>query len=244
MSLRWQPGRSAHTLAACPRKGAMVTAAVTTVIGRGFSRVIEFTLILLGIASIVQPLDSANVDVAVLGCWDLVAVLYLVIRWQRIRRSRKHPPGNGSAWLKGLLGRRTGFLFTLVASFVGITAGLTIVIASPDGDSELDLVTNLVGVPAVIAAWLILHFGYSERYAHLFYDHLPEQAMAFPGTERPTMLEFAYFAFTLGTSFAVSDVEVRTSRVRSLVLGHSVLSFFYNTAILGIAIGVISGAAK
>lgn len=220
-------------------------AAVPTVISRGFSRLIEFALILLGIASIVQPLDSADVDVMVLGSWDLVAVLYLAIRWSRVRRSHTRPPADDSTWLQGLLGRRTGFLFTLVASFVGITAGLTIVIApSPDGNTELDVLTNLVGVPAVIAAWLILHFGYSERYAHLFYDHLPEQAMAFPGTERPTMLEFAYFAFTLGTSFAVSDVEVRTSRVRSLVLGHSVLSFFYNTAILGIAIGVISGAAK
>jgi hypothetical protein len=49
---------------------------------------------------------------------------------------------------------------------------------------------------------------------------------------------------TIGASFAVSEVEVRSSRTRSLVLGQSVLSFFYDTAILGVAIGVVSGAGK
>jgi uncharacterized membrane protein len=42
----------------------------------------------------------------------------------------------------------------------------------------------------------------------------------------------AYFAFTVGTSFAVSDVDVSADAVRQAVLGHQILSFFYNTSIL------------
>jgi uncharacterized membrane protein len=45
----------------------------------------------------------------------------------------------------------------------------------------------------------------------------------------------------VGTSFATSDVEVRARPIRYTVLTHSVVSFVYNTAILGIAVGVITG---
>ncbi|AHH95668.1 hypothetical protein GCM10010174_77680 [Kutzneria viridogrisea] len=206
---------------------------------RAFSRLVEFTLILLGAATLLPFEDSAVTDLVIIACWDLVAFVYLLIRWIRVRRSR---PGD-QQWLRGLLGRRAGYVFTLLASITGISAGLNIALFPVlTGDlAQLDLLAKVEGVPAVIMAWLILHFGYAERYAHLYYDRLPERAMVFPGTESPTFLEFTYFAFTLGTSFAVSDVEVRDSAVRMRVLTHSVLSFFYNTAILGIAVGVVSG---
>jgi uncharacterized membrane protein len=54
------------------------------------------------------------------------------------------------------------------------------------------------------------------------------------------LLDFTYFSFTVGTSFAASDVEIRARSIRYIVLVHSILSFFYNAAILGIAIGVVT----
>jgi uncharacterized membrane protein len=39
--------------------------------------------------------------------------------------------------------------------------------------------------------------------------------LVFPGTEHPTFIDFTYFSFTVGTTFAVSDVESRTSGIRS-----------------------------
>ncbi len=140
------------------------------------------------------------------------------------------------------MSKRGGFAFTLLTSLVGITAGLNIVVNDLLSDPTMKALVKPVGVPAVIAAWMILHFGYAERYAHQFYEDPSVRPLVFPELTRPAMLEFAYLSFTIGTSFAVSDVEVRDSRMRALVLGHSVLSFFYNTAILGIAIGVISGS--
>jgi uncharacterized membrane protein len=43
-----------------------------------------------------------------------------------------------------------------------------------------------------------------------------------------------------GTVFAASDVEIRARSVRYTVLAHSILSSFYNAAILSIAIGVLA----
>ncbi|HWE88264.1 MAG TPA: DUF1345 domain-containing protein, partial [Pseudonocardiaceae bacterium] len=115
--------------------------------------------------------------------------------------------------------------------------GLLIVV-NTGGDAA---VAKVAGVPAVLLAWAILHFGYAERYAQAYHAALPEEIMVFPGTPNPTFVDFAYFSFTLGTSFAVSDVETAGSTIRLRVLAHSVLSFFYNTATLGIAVGVITG---
>ncbi|GAA4441510.1 hypothetical protein GCM10023148_48720 [Actinokineospora soli] len=61
----------------------------------------------------------------------------------------------------------------------------------------------------------------------------------FSGTERPTFADFAYFSFTIGTSFATSDVEVRPA-MRSRVLAHTVVAFLYNTVNIAIAVSVIT----
>ncbi|MGW7532803.1 DUF1345 domain-containing protein [Amycolatopsis sp. NPDC054798] len=197
------------------------------------SRMVELILLILGILTFVQ-----DDNVVALLFWDLLALVYLGIRIARVSRSRKTGRTN-ARWLKGVLGRRLGLLFTLLTSLVGVTAGLSIVLPETAG---IDLAAaKITGVPAVLLAWAILHFGYAERYAQLYYDSLPTQHFHFPETERPTLADFTYFAFTIGTSFAVSDVETRTTSIRSLVLAHSVLSFMYNTATLGIAVSVITG---
>jgi uncharacterized membrane protein len=45
----------------------------------------------------------------------------------------------------------------------------------------------------------------------------------------------------MGTTFAVSDVESQNSSIRARILSHGILSFIYNTATLGIAVGVMTG---
>ena len=53
--------------------------------------------------------------------------------------------------------------------------------------------------------------------------------------------DFAYFAFTIATSFAVSDVDVTDRAIRRAVLGHQILSFLYNTSILALVINLFTG---
>ena len=48
-------------------------------------------------------------------------------------------------------------------------------------------------------------------------------------------------SFGFATSFATSDVDITDRAVRRTALGHSVLAFGYNTAILSIAVGCLSG---
>jgi uncharacterized membrane protein len=196
------------------------------------SRFIEAALIVLGIVVLFTSGDATNI---ILLGWDVLALCYLVVRIRRLRRA-KHSTTDG--WLSQGIGGRAGLMFTIFTSVVGIGAGLSIV-ATEDGAAKV--AATAVGVPAVLFAWAILHFGYAERYAKTYYAALPEQVLSFPNVDKPTFVEFAYFSFTLGTTFSVSDVETQSSGIRLQILSHSILSFVYNTVSIGIAVSVISG---
>jgi uncharacterized membrane protein len=197
------------------------------------SRVIEVVLIALGI------MVFLTADRLWTAAWDFFALVYLGLRVARVRASRRGKQSDD--WLRLALGPRAGLVFTLFSGIVGITAGLLIVMGVGDAGESADLVNKLISVPAVLLAWAIMHFGYAERYAQAYSAALPEEVLVFPGSPRPTYADFAYFAFTVGTTFAVSDVETNGPAIRARVLAHGVLSFIYNTITLGIAIGVITG---
>jgi uncharacterized membrane protein len=61
----------------------------------------------------------------------------------------------------------------------------------------------------VISAWGVLHSSFTLHYAYQYY-RTEESAggLDFPSEQDPDQLDFAYFAFTIATSCAVSDVNV------------------------------------
>ncbi len=72
-------------------------------------------------------------------------------------------------------------------------------------------------------------------------DPSGEGGLQFPGDQPPDALDFAYFAFTIGMCFQVSDVVITSNLIRRAVLMHSLLSFAYNTIILGMALNLFFG---
>jgi uncharacterized membrane protein len=134
-------------------------------------------------------------------------------------------------WRSGLTSRKFSFLFTVAASLTGLSAALD-VLADHNDSEYASLITGL-GVVVVICAWLLLHLGYARFYAQW-------RDLRFPGTPEPRLVDFLYFSFTVGVSFAASDVEVMTRRMRWHVTVHSITSFFYNAIVLAVAVGVIT----
>ena len=59
----------------------------------------------------------------------------------------------------------------------------------------------------------------------------------------PSYIDFMYFAFTISVAVQTSDVSVRTRSMRATVLVHSVLSFFFNLAVLGLSINIAATVA-
>lgn len=101
----------------------------------------------------------------------------------------------------------------------------------------------------VVASWTIAHTTFALHYAHHFYGDGPAPGpaddrggLAFPGEELPDYWDFLYFSFVVGMTCQVSDVQVTTRAMRRLTLLHGVISFFFNTVILALAVNLLASS--
>lgn len=186
---------------------------------------------------------SVGWAIHLLSGWDAAGVSLLVLAWWRIwhensvetrRHAAAEDPGRTLVWLLVLLAS-TVSLFA--AGFVMRRAHS---IAPNDTAFCLLLVLCLT---AVVSAWGLTHTAYSLRYAHLYYrdDDDGEGGLEFPGKLDPDGFDFAYFSFTLGMCFQVSDVCITSRGIRRAVLSHALLSFLYNTVVLALALNLMLG---
>jgi uncharacterized membrane protein len=179
-----------------------------------------------------------------LGGWDLLAFAFLTRQMLLMRTGRfaADPEDDVPGWVLSAKSMRVRFGALLLASGAGLSSGLLIVTLDsldPDETAGSFSVVKSLAAVTVVLAWLILHTGYAMHYATLYFHH--GRGLSFPGADIPNFLDLNYFAFAIGAAFATSDVEVTGRPVRHAVLWHSVLSFFYNAAVLGIAISAFTG---
>jgi uncharacterized membrane protein len=108
-----------------------------------------------------------------------------------------------------------------------------------------DLVAALC-LTTVALAWTMTHTAFTFRYAHLYYREDAEGVggVNMPGDSPPAYFDFAYFAFTIGMCFQVSDVCVTSHQIRRAVLLHAVISFAYNSVILAFVLNLVFGLAS
>jgi uncharacterized membrane protein len=143
-------------------------------------------------------------------------------------------------------GRNLVALLVTVVVIVGLVSAIAILGRGPHVHTAAERWSAyLLGFVAISVGWFLVHTVYTFRYAHLYW-HDPAGGDAcggirFPGTDEPSDYDFAYFSFTLGTSFAVSDPQVTETRVRREVMIHSIISFAYNSVIIGMVINLFAG---
>jgi uncharacterized membrane protein len=142
-------------------------------------------------------------------------------------------------------GRNLILLVVLAAVVVGLVAAIAILGHGPKVHTMGEKWEAYgLGFIAITVGWFLVHTAYTFRYAHLYwYD--PEGigcgGIRFPDTDKPSDLDFAYFSFCIGTSFAVSDPQVTDGRVRREVIAHSIIAFAYNSVIIGMMINIFAG---
>lgn len=173
----------------------------------------------------------------VLIAWEAVAVVYLVLVFTLFRnRSTRgmHPSGRP---LPGRVLEYLSWVLPIAASVTGVASAVTLLTGDENG-----VLVGVMGSVGVITAWLLLQTGFAEIYESV-YDRLPDASMiSFPGIDQtPTLSDFLYLSFTVGTSFAVEGATVASRKVRRVILIHSITSFFYNAFLIAIAIEVLRG---
>lgn len=109
----------------------------------------------------------------------------------------------------------------------------------------------LVGLSvwAVVLSWFLLHTAVGQHYARLYYEDTDRhgrpfpngmrQGFVFPGSADPTYIDFLYVSFTVGLTYAMSDVNVTNDVQRRMVLLHSVVAFFFYSTVLGVVLNAI-----
>ncbi|HVZ71135.1 MAG TPA: DUF1345 domain-containing protein [Polyangia bacterium] len=192
------------------------------------------------LASAAVP-QKYGVALRLVAGWDTSAIVMGALLWGLIFRAS--PDGTRRHAASDDPGRAVASLFWVVASLASLLATAVLLRRAKQCPPDVRSMLLVLGTFAVASSWFVTHTILALRYAHLYYrDGLErEGGLEFPGKGHPALIDFAYYAFTIGMCFQVSDVTVSSPSIRRTTLGHAMLSFGYNTVILAVAINLAIG---
>jgi uncharacterized membrane protein len=192
--------------------------------------------ILLGGALYASGMPPAR---AVLLAFNIAALLFLVATAYMFAhsetakmRSRARLQDEGQ-W--GFLG--SGIVVSLVV--------LVALVTELHGAKSDGLLGILLAAGSLLLSWMFMNTMFALHYAHMYYGarSAKEKGLDFPGVQDPDYWDFAYFAFVLGMTFQVSDVQINLQTMRRLALVHSIIAFFFNVIIIALTVNVVAGQA-
>ncbi|WP_323368297.1 DUF1345 domain-containing protein [Leucobacter muris] len=154
-------------------------------------------------------------------------------RAARRARSARHARARGAPDRPS----RLATLVTFGASLLGLAVATDLISAL--GLGVHDPVAELSAIWTMLLSWAMFNWGYSRIYFSRYHREA-DPPLSFPGTEEPRLVDFVYLAFTNATAFAVSDVQVRSTRMRWTIVWHTTLAFFFNALIIALVINVIT----
>ncbi|GAY15373.1 DUF1345 domain-containing protein [Mycobacterium sp. shizuoka-1] len=110
-----------------------------------------------------------------------------------------------------------------------------------------DLAAGWLAVGSIVLSWLTIHTLFALIYAKHYFDHTHPGGIDFndPGRhDKPAYSDFFYVAFAVGMSFAISDTNLTSRRMRKTALAHGLLSFVFGTMIIASVVNVVSSAGS
>ena len=128
--------------------------------------------------------------------------------------------------------------FLVAAAALGSLVVIVVLLVA--GGSNIRTLAAGIGLVGLFLSWGMLHLLYTARYAYLFYAE-PVGGIDFNNKEQPSYRDFFYFSYNLGMTYQVSDTDVSSTAIRSVVLRHCLLSYLFGTVILAATINLVAG---
>ncbi len=175
---------------------------------------------------------------AVLIGWDITALIYLSITWPVIwfldaEETRRLATAEDNT--------RPLADATLSAAAAGSLLGVVVLLASRrTGGAQVEEVAP--GIGGVLLSWALIHTMFTLRYARIFYEE--EAGVYFNQHSPPAYADFAYVAFTVGMTFQVSDTAITTTRMRTTVIRHALVSYMFGAAIFAVSVNILAGLGR
>jgi uncharacterized membrane protein len=192
----------------------------------------------LAIASYFALLPVHPLGTRVVLAWDIGTAIFLVSSAQLFLQAEWDISADAA---KQQEGEWSIFALTLLGAFMSFAA---IFLFSDANDRKKHQDFYLVFVFATLAlSWLMVNVTFAYRYAHEYYTKDPDQdkvdgGLDFPQDDNPDYLDFIYFAFVLGMTFQVSDVDITSKKFRRLATLHGLIGFLFNTTILALSVNI------
>lgn len=179
-------------------------------------------------------LDPAH---GLLLSFDVASALFLVTT--AVLMAHATPPTMRDRARAQQEGRWVVLSVSMVAALVVIVT-LSLELHSGRSGSLFQLVLSAI---TIVLSWCFFNTMFTLHYAHDYYaaGDLTAPGLAFPGTDTPDYWDFTYFAFVIGMTFQVSDVQITSCTLRRLALLHSVIAFFFNVVIIALTVNIVAG---
>jgi uncharacterized membrane protein len=174
---------------------------------------------------------------AILLGWDVAVAIYLAWTWSAVW-------GLDGGLTAGLSKREdpsvaVSELLLIGADVAVLTAVAFALVKSSQAVGGMKAFLITLGLFSVVLSWILVHTVYMLRYARAYYSG-PPGGIEFNEDEPPAYIDFAYFAFTIGMTFQVSDTNITSKTMRRVVLHHALLSYLFGAVLLGLVINVVA----
>ena len=126
-----------------------------------------------------------------------------------------------------------------VSTVTLIALGLELHASKSGGALEIALAAS-----SLLLSWLFMNTMFALHYAHDYYGDDGRKhkrgGLEFPSDGDPDYWDFVYFAFVLGMTFQVSDVQITSRGLRRTALVHGVIAFFFNVVIVALSVNLVA----
>jgi uncharacterized membrane protein len=181
-------------------------------------------------------------ELALLLGWNTAGLVLLILSWLPIFRSdaaaTQARAGSEDP------GRTLVYAIVILASAASLFAAVSLSRRAALHHPDQARAVVWLCLATVAQSWALTHTAFTLRYARLYYreDREGVGGVEFAGGHRPNYADFAYFAFTIGMTFQVSDTSITSAQIRRAVLLHALIAFVYNTAILAFVLTLVFGS--
>lgn len=178
-----------------------------------------------------------------LVAWDLGVLFYLALAFWMIAHAsaletHQQSPLQDDGGAAILLGTIVAAMASVGAVFSWLESATRAETFAPVGLAFLFV--------TILLSWAFIHTMFALHYAREFYATNGGKGggLIFPHCPKPDYWDFVYLAFSIGTSFEVSDVAITSKRIRRTVMVHGIVSFFFNVTLIALSVGIAGDAIQ
>lgn len=190
------------------------------------------TGLVLGIA-VGIAVGWSSVLAAALAGWATIAAVFVVWTW--IACAPMDAEETATHATREEPTRFASHVVVLAAALVTLGGVIALLVSGAIGQ----LLPTIAIMSSVLTSWAAIHTVFALRYARMY---LTEGAggIDFHQKEAPRYTDFAYVAVTVGMSFAISDTDLGSSRIRGTALVHALLSYLFGTVIIALLVNLVA----